>query len=70
MSCTFINLILMFRLFDLKNVLKVKFHMCKAQSLPKHWGFPVELSVKFSLTPDLQSKTSLKVKFTGIFVDG
>ena len=44
--------------------------MCEAQNLPKHEGLPVVLAVKFSLTPDLQSKTSLKVKFTGIFVDG
>ena len=32
--------------------------------------FAVVLAVKFSLNPNLQSKTSLKIKFTSIFVDG
>ena len=44
--------------------------MCKAQSLPKHYGFPVVLAIKFNLTPNLQSKASLKIKFTCIFMDG
>ena len=30
---------------------------------------PVVLAVKFSLTPDLRTKTSLKIKFTSISVD-
>ena len=30
---------------------------------------PVVLAVKFSLTPDLRTKTSLKIKFMSISVD-